>query len=165
MSIEYPYQTLPIAPKIPAPTRPQIEGYGIPEDQKGILDWSFVRKRMAKSRNYWIATTGENGRPHAVPVWGIWYNEILYFGGGPNTRWSRNLAHRPEVVVHLESGDEAVILEGFVQRMSDVALMAPIDDCYLVKYDMRHGPPVWVLTPRVVFAWGTYPTTATRWQF
>ena len=91
----------------------------------------------------------------------------LYFGGGPRTRWSRNLAANPRVAVHLESGDDVVILEGEVDRIDDPQqpLLAEIDDAYEEKYDMRHGPPVWVLRPRVVLAWSEFPTNATRWRF
>jgi len=164
-SIEYSGNQLPQPSIIPTPTRPIVKDYGIPEDEEGLLNWDFVDERMANARNYWVATVEVNGRPHTVPVWGIWRNNILYFGGGPDTRWSRNVAQNQEVVVHLESGDEVVIFEGSVQRIQDAELMAPIDDLYEEKYKIRHGPPIWILTPRVVFAWGTYPTTTTRWLF
>jgi hypothetical protein len=150
---------------IPAPSRPFVEGYGIPEDEDGLLTWAHVNQRMTESRNYWIGTVEPNGRPHAVPVWGVWSEDTLYFGGGPDTRWSRNLAANPEVAVHLESGDDVVILEGSVTRITDAEALTPIDDLYEVKYDMRHGPPIWVLRPRVVFAWTQFPKTTTRWVF
>ena len=79
-------------PPVPQPDRPQIEGYGIPETLEGLLTWDFVTTRMEKARNYWLATTGPDGHPHAVPVWGIWLDGTLHFGGGPATRWQRNLA-------------------------------------------------------------------------
>lgn len=158
--------TLPAAPRIPEPSRPfHLEGYGIPRTAEGMLAWSQVGARLAAAKNYWIATVRANGRPHAVPAWGIWFNDTLFFGGGPDTLWSRNLAARPEVAVHLEDGNEVVIIEGRVARILDQAVMEPIDQEYLKKYDMRHGPPVWVLQPRKVLAWTEYPTTVTRWQF
>ena len=153
----------------PQPGRPFIaeSDYGIPTSLEGTLPWSHVNERMAQARNYWIGTVSPEGRPHTVPTWGVWVEGTLYFGGGPQTRWSRNLAANPQVAVHLESGDDVVILEGQVERISDPQhpLLAGIDDAYEVKYGMRHGPPVWVLRPRVVLAWSQFPANATRWRF
>src|SRR5579884_2390097 len=56
----------------PSASRPDIPGYGVPEGDEGVLPWSHVVARLAEARNYWVATVGANGRPHAVPVWGIW---------------------------------------------------------------------------------------------
>ncbi|HID53691.1 MAG TPA: pyridoxamine 5'-phosphate oxidase [Anaerolineae bacterium] len=157
---------LPDKPSVPPATRPRTQKeYGIPDNQAGLLSWEYVCQRMAEAQTYWVATVRPDGRPHAVPTWGIWYNEMLYFGGGAETHWSRNLTANPQVAVHLEDGAEAVIFEGLVARITDAAVMAPIDDAYLAKYEMRHGPPVWVLQPRVVLAWTEYPLTATRWRF
>lgn len=150
---------------IPAPSRPVVKDYGIPEDEDGLLGWDYVGQRMTESRNYWIATVGENGRPHAVPVWGVWTDNTLYFGGGPDTRWARNLAVNPEVAVHLDNSDEAVIFKGSVTPIRDAAALTPIDDLYEAKYNIRHGPTIWVLKPRVAFAWTQFPKTMTRWVF
>jgi hypothetical protein len=153
----------------PKASRPYVPGYGIPTSIKGTLPWSHVIERMEKSRNYWVGTVGPDGRPHVVPVWGVWdaARGTLYFGGGPDTRWSRNLTANPQVTVHLESGDDVVILEGVVERITDPnhPLVTPIDDAYEAKYQMRHGTPFWVLRPRVAFAWSKFPNNATRWLF
>jgi hypothetical protein len=92
--------------------RPDIPGYGIRPDGEGILPWSFVDERMANARNYWVATTRPDGRPHAMPLSGVWIDGSFCFGTGPGSRKARNLAENPHLVVHSESGDEVVILEG-----------------------------------------------------
>ncbi len=149
--------------------RPHVPGYGIPEHMDGLLPWSFALERLERSRNYWIASTRPDGRPHAVPVWGVLLDGTVYFGGGEQTVWAKNLARNPHVVVHLESGDEVVILEGTVERHTedntDPALLARIDAAYEAKYDMPHGTPVWELKPRVGFGWSRYPDNTTRWTF
>ena len=123
--------------------RPHVPGYGIPETDEGVLPWSFALERLERAQNYWIATTRPDGRPHAVPVWGVLVEGTVYFGGGPETVWARNLARDPRVVVHLESGDEVVIIEGtairHTEENTDAALLTKIDDAYEPKYDMRHG--------------------------
>ncbi len=153
--------------KTPKASRPHVPGYGIPESLDGILPWSWVESRMRSPKNYWVATVRPDGRPHSVPVWGVWVEGILYFGGGPDTVWSRNLAASPQVVVHLESGDEVVIFEGTVDRINDPdhPKVSQLDDAYEKKYNMRHGTPFWILQPRVVFAWSKYPDDTTRFKF
>jgi nitroimidazol reductase NimA-like FMN-containing flavoprotein (pyridoxamine 5'-phosphate oxidase superfamily) len=155
------------ASSIPRADRPHIPEYGIPEHSEGLLPWEHVVERIKASRNYWIATTRPDGQPHARPVWGVWVDDALYFGGGAHTRWARNLAQNPAVVVHLEDGHEAVIIEGTVEVISDPAhpLVARLDAAYEAKYDTPHGVPVWRLHPRVAFAWTRFPDDTTRWVF
>ncbi|MGH2695261.1 MAG: pyridoxamine 5'-phosphate oxidase family protein [Actinomycetota bacterium] len=147
--------------------RPYVPEYGIPKSEKGTLPWTHVTDRLEGARYYWIVTADGSGRPHSVPTWGVWLVDTLYFGGGPHTRWSRNLASNPEVAVHLESGVDVVIVEGTVDRITgpDDPMVERIDDAYEPKYEMRHGVPFWVLRPRLVFAWSEFPKDATRWRF
>ena len=153
--------------QVPDPTQPYpLEGYWFAKDADKLLSWEYVAQRMTEARNYWISTVSPDGRPHTVPVWGVWLDNTLYFGGSPETRWARNLAEKPYVVVHLDDSDHAVILEGTVTRLTDPdsPQMTRIDDVYEAKYDMRHGPPISQLHLRKVLAWTSMPT-ATRWVF
>ena len=101
----------------PKASRPHMPGYGVPKDKKGLLPWSHVTERMAEAQNYWVCTVNSDEQPHATPVWGIWLDDRLYFGGGPQTRRSRNLAGNPAVCVHLESGSDVIILHGDAQEL------------------------------------------------
>lgn len=158
----------------PPAGRPYMPGYGISPEDPGLLPWSFVDERMASARNYWICTTRPDGRPHAAPVWGIWLDGTFYFGTDARSVKGRNLAANPEVVVHLESGDEVVIFEGAVRPINtaDPGLIQRIADQYRAKYDFGPDPgsadaPFLALHPRVVFAWleTDFPNTATRWTY
>lgn len=149
----------------PSASRPHVPGYGIPKDRRGLLPWSHAVDRLQAAREYWVTTADRDGRPHAVPVWGVWVDDVLLFGGGP-TRWARNLSANPEVVVHLESGVDVVIVEGAVTRTTDDdPLSEAAQDAYEAKYGFRHPPPFWVLRPRAAFAWTEFPKDATRWRF
>lgn len=151
---------------IPQAQRPHVPGYGIPEHREGLLEWDWVHERMTNARNYWIVTVQPDGSPHTVPIWGVWVDDAFYGGGGPDTRWSRNLKSNPAATVHLESGSEVVIIKGVAEAVidPDEDLLTRIDDQYELKYNMRHGA-AWKIRPQVVFAWGDYPTTTTRWVF
>jgi hypothetical protein len=153
----------------PTAERPYIAHaeYGIPKDTKNLVDWSWVVERFSTDMNYWVATSSPDGIPHARPVWGVFVEDAICFGGGPLTKWSKNLEANPHVSLHLENGTEAVIAEGTVDRVTDATdpFLTKIDDAYQVKYKMRHGPPVWVLRPDVVLAWSEFPKTMTRFRF
>jgi len=95
--------------------RPSIvEGYGIADDGEGMLPFSWVEDQLAAAHNYWVCSTRADGRPHAMPVWGLWVDGAVWFSTDPASLKARNLAARPEVVVHLESGDDVVVVEGVV---------------------------------------------------
>jgi nitroimidazol reductase NimA-like FMN-containing flavoprotein (pyridoxamine 5'-phosphate oxidase superfamily) len=169
-------QTAP--PNGPRASRPVIEGYGIPEDEGGLLTWSAIEDKLVAARIYWVATATDDGRPHVMPIWGLWIDGALYFGTGPKTRTARNLAANPRTAVHLDSGpggDEAVILEGSIEvlRNPDPALSQTLDDGSAAKYDWRPsqdqtepvGEGSYVFRPRLAFAWTSFPKDATRWTF
>jgi general stress protein 26 len=150
-------------PRIPA-------DYGL-KPRKKYLPWSHAKERLERSRNYWICTTRPDGRPHAMPVWGIWLEDALYFSTGRASRKGQNLARNPAVSVHLESGDDMVSLEGKVREVSDEQTIAKINPAYRKKYRM----PLWIhpenaifcVRPRFVLAWTekNFPKDATRWEF
>ena len=113
----------------PQRMRPKMQDYGIAEGDQGLMTWDWVRDQMATSRNYWIGSTRPDGKPHAAPVWGVWVDDTLYFSTGRTSRKARNLAANPAVVVHLESGDETVILEGAVEPLTDQHAVRPTGRC------------------------------------
>ena len=161
----------------PKPERPHLaEGYGVDCTKvAGMLPWSKVCDLMTTSRNYWIGTTRPDGRPHAMPVWGVWLDEVFYFGTNRNSRKGRNLAANPELVVHLESGDEVVIFEGQAEEVTTKAILSKITQAYATKYEgfdpnPEGGPPEAIyyrLRPKVAYAWleNDFVASATRWHF
>jgi pyridoxine/pyridoxamine 5'-phosphate oxidase len=148
------------------------DGYGIKTDEAGLQDWSRFEERMAGSRNYWIATVGQDERPHVMPVWGLWLDGAVLFSTDPSSRKGRNLAARPDVVVHLESGDDVVILEGMVEPVTDARLLERFVEAYDAKYHFRPEPGnpahgVYAVRPRRGFSWleKDFPVTATGWRW
>lgn len=157
----------------PQAERPYIPGYGVPENKKGMLDWSHVNERMTAAQNYWICTVSPDMHPHATPVWGLWLNNRLYFGGGPLTKRNRNLTENPAATVHLESGSDVIILQGHARPMitPDPEIIARLIDMSGEKYGYRPKPEEYaapggfVFSPSVVLAWKKFPKDATRWRF
>jgi hypothetical protein len=147
--------------------------YGLGKRKRGTMKWDDVCKQLERSRNYWVATTREDGRAHAMPVWGFWVDGAVFFGTGRDTLKGRNLKRTPHAIVHLESGDDCVILECTVGEvdLSDDALRNRLDALSKKKYKM----PIVVMPesmmlraqPKVALAWREkdFPVSATRWVF
>jgi hypothetical protein len=150
------------------------EGYGLgdaPADGS-VLGWSQVLEWLTASRNYWVCTTRKDGRPHAMPVWGLWADDGVWFSTDPTSIKGRNLIERPDVIVHLESGDEVCVLEGTVERIREREALDRFDDLYDAKFDVRpsgmgDAAGVFVLRPKTALAWTEkdFPNTATRFAF
>lgn len=134
--------------------------------------WSRAAKQLAEARNYWLCTTRPDGRPHAMPVWALWRDGACYFSTSPRSRNGLNIEANASVVLHLESGDDVVILEGAAERVADPALLARYADAYDAKYHWRVDPTspdqaIYVLRPHVAFTWleRAFAESAVRWRF
>ncbi len=157
-------------------SRPHMPGYGIldAESGTGLLPWSWADERLSSARNYFVSTTRPDGRPHVMPVWGIWLNRGFYFSTGPGSTKVRNLRANPHCVVSPEGGGRAVIVEGLAQIESDPDVLRPFVVAYKEKYDWQidlsdpKQSGIWRVTPRVVFAFNEtddFVGSATRWVF
>ena len=163
---------------VPDRSRPTIpDGYGLPTTAEGLLSWEVVEQRLRASLHYWLSTVRPDGTPHSVPRWGVWVDNKFYYDGAPTTRHVRNLEHRPGCALTLESGTEAVIVEGVSTATSaDPAGLGARLATAFEKYhpDYRPGPDSWageqggglrVLTPRRALAWFSFPKDCTRFSF
>jgi hypothetical protein len=152
--------------------RPQMQvGYGIATDSAGMLPWSWAAERLVASRSYWVCSTRADGRPHAMPVWGLWLAGAVLYSTDPESLKARNLAARPQVVVHLESGDDVVIVSGVVERLGPGDVPPTFVDAYEAKYGHRVDATdpafgFYRVRPDYVLAWreADYPTSATRFR-
>ena len=163
----------------PKASRPYMPGYGISDAEggKGLLDWSWATERLVKAHNYWLATMRPDGRPHCMPVWGIWLEDAFYFSTGRRSRKARNLAANPYCVITAEVADgekvnDAIIVEGTVKEVTTQALRLKFADLYSAKYrwDMEgFAEPVYLVRPVLAFGFiegaDEFTGTATRWAF
>jgi hypothetical protein len=162
-------------PNEPRADRPWMFG-GHPEP--ALLPWAWAEQRLTVARNYWIATTRLDDRPHARPVWGVWLDRAFYFSTGSLA--AVHLPSRPEITVHLESGNEVVIIEGRARTVDERPLIVRIVEVYNPKYHWEMDPdelpgPFYEVKPRVAFGWisdesgldggAAFHGTATRWRF
>ena len=113
--------------------------------------------RLAPSRSYWLVTTNGDGSPHAAPVWGAVVGDHLYLYSERSTVKARNLARDGRAVVHLESGEDVIIVHGYLDdvglpqaalevvaalsskydRPDDAQYLPSSDDSFDVLYHLR----------------------------
>ena len=146
-------------------------GYGFPKDAAEMLDWTHAERRLQQARYYWLTTTGPDGRPHVAPLWGVWIDGAFFFDGHPRTRWARNIAANPAVCVHLESGDDVVILDGLAEDITtDATLGERIVAAWMAKYGRLPPDPagsgLFRMRPHAGRGWSHESLKdGARWQF
>ena len=141
------------------------------------MDWPEVAARLAASRNYWLGTTSQSGAPHAAPVWGVVAGQTLYLYSERSTVKARNIAADPRVVVHLESGDDVVIVRGTAEELGVPAQVPEVVAALAAKYtapgDRQYLPDadpdfdvVYAIRPRSAMVWrlADYAASQRRWS-
>lgn len=159
----------------PKVTRPQFPK-GYVDHPVSQVTWEYVEKRLSEARNYWMCSVRPDGRPHAVPRWGVFIDDKVYYDGSSETRHALNLRKNPHVTLHLESGDEAVILEGTAGPAGRPApeLAGRIAQAYRNKYarsgyapeaDQWNDGGLFVFTFHQCLAWTRFNEDPTKFVF
>ena len=108
--------TLPVAAmKEPATSRPHMPGYGIrpANEGSGLLSWGWAEQQLQTSHNFWVITLWPDGRPHAMPVWGVWDDEhYFWFTSAARSRKALNIANDSRCTVATEDEQHPVVLNG-----------------------------------------------------
>jgi nitroimidazol reductase NimA-like FMN-containing flavoprotein (pyridoxamine 5'-phosphate oxidase superfamily) len=157
-------------------SRPGTPGYFKRADEgSGLLSWDYVVEQLAAAKNVWVATSSAAGRPHAMPVWGAWTGSEFMFSTSPASRKARNLYENPHAAIHLESGNQVVVIEGTVHEVRD----RPKLEAFLARYNPKYhwdftaeqvSRGVFAVRPVRAFAWldgegEGFSGAATRWEF
>jgi nitroimidazol reductase NimA-like FMN-containing flavoprotein (pyridoxamine 5'-phosphate oxidase superfamily) len=143
---------------------------------ENVLSWPQVAARLAAARNYWLCTTAPSGAPRAVPVWGVATGHTLYLYSERRTVKARNLAADPRVMVHLESGEDVVIVRGTAQDLGAPVgvpeVVAALSSKYTGKGDQQCLPDadpdfdvVYAISPQSAMMWrlADYEASQRRW--
>lgn len=110
--------------------------YGVDGESWKPLPWTWAAERLAANRNFWVVTVSGAGRPHAMPVWGVWSDDDqrFVFSCGPRARKARNLAGNPQATVMIDDTVECLSLEGRAEPVSDETRREQWIERYLDKY-------------------------------
>lgn len=154
--------------------------YGVDTDQWQALPWSWAARRLVEGRNYWVVTVSAAGRPHALPVWGVWDDEEhrFCFSCGPRSRKAKDLAANPQVSFASDDTVEAVSVEGTALVVHGESGRESWVERYLTKYrpvapdlseDFLRQNLIVEVTPERAFAViereAEFAMRATRWRF
>jgi general stress protein 26 len=141
--------------------RPFMPGYGTrPADEgTGLLPWSWAEQRLVDSHDYWLATSWPDGRPHVMPVWGMWLEGCWWFSSSLGSRKTRNLRERSQCVVTTDQPREPVVVEGHAELIVDRAHLAEVLAAENAKYSTDYGEEL--LDPAVNASFRVVP----HWAF
>lgn len=154
-----------------------MPGYGVlgPHEGSGLLPWAWAEERLARSRNYWVVTLWPDGRPHAMPVWGVWKRREFWFTSSLRSRKARNIAADPRCVIATEDALNPVTVEGRAlvtrEREEIARVLALLNDKYAADYSLEFLDPDVNATIRVRPRWAfglaheDFTGSPTRWSF
>ena len=163
----------------PRVERPQMPDYGVDTADWEGLPWTWAAERLATNRNFWVVTATPHGRPHALPVWGVWHDgdARFAFSCGPRSRKAANLAVNPSVVVAIDNTVECVSIEGEATAVEGDRADVWIER-YLDKYaaeasdlsaEFLRANRVFEVRPERAFGIiereDVFASRATRWRF
>ena len=96
-----------------------MPGYGIlPADRgSGLIPWAEAERRLTVAHDYWCATVHPDGRPHVMPVWGVWLDGRLWFSSAVGSRKVRNLDAEPRCTLTTDDARDPVVVEGVAERV------------------------------------------------
>lgn len=103
--------------------------------------WEDIERRLTEAQLYWIVTVRADGRPHAVPLVGVWHEGTFAFCTGPGEQKHRNLEVNARVAVTTgETGaqgwnvGEDIVVEGSAVRVSDGPEVETLAGVWFGKY-------------------------------
>jgi hypothetical protein len=111
-----------------------------------------------------------------VPRWAVFIDGKIYYDGSPETRHSRNIESNPNTSINLESGTEAIMLEGksvpaekpspeLGQKLSQEYKKKYKDFGYAPEPNTWDGGGLFVFTPRQCIAWTSFTENPTKFVF
>jgi general stress protein 26 len=103
--------------------------------------WAEVERLLTDAQLYWIISVRADGRPHAVPLVGVWWDGAFVFCTGAQEQKMRNIGAHPHVAVTTgttgaggwDSGKE-VVVEGTAERVTDAGTLQALADAWYAKY-------------------------------
>jgi hypothetical protein len=141
------------------------------------MTWNEVASRLASARTYWLGTTMPSGAPHAAPVWGAVCDGTLHVYTERRTVKARNIALSPQVLVHLESGEDVLIVHGVANDLGLPSAVPHVVAALAAKYtlpaDRQYLPDansdfdvVYAIRPKAAAAWRLADFTGSqrRWS-
>lgn len=122
-------------------SRPHMPGYGVlPHDEgTGLLPWAWADVRLRESHDYWLGTVWPGGRPHLMPVWGVWTDKTFWFSSAGGSRKVRNLADDGRCTVATDDAQDPVVVDGVAEVRAGAHHRRRFLDALNAKYGTDYG--------------------------
>lgn len=140
------------------------------------IGWPRIAERLSGERSYWLCTVGRDGAPHVVPVWGVVVSDVWYGYSERRTVKAGNLRADPRVALHLDGGDDVLIVHGVLDDLGHPRTRPDILDAFARKYSRAEDRPflpsedpafdvLYALSPLRAVRWrlDDYDNTQARW--
>ena len=161
-----------VTPKISRPKFPK----GYADKPASYVSWEWVASQLTESKHYWLCSVRPNGRPHVVPRWCVYLDGKIYYDGSPETRHAQNIVENPNVSLHLESGEKAIILEGksqpagkpeaeFANRLAEAYRGKYAENGYIPEPNQWDEGGLYVFTPHQCITWTVFFENPTKFVF
>jgi len=157
--------------------RPHMPGYGtLPATEgSGLLPWSWADDKLRASHDFWLATVRADGRPHVMPIWGVWDGHALWFSTSNGSRKSRNLLAEPRCTIATDDALNPVVMDGRVELLTDdesiKRAISLVNEKYATNYYVSFQDPnvnrTFRFTPEVAFGLleTDFAGSPTRWTW
>ena len=103
--------------------------------------WATIERLLADAQLYWIITVRADGRPHAVPLVGVWHEGAFAFCTLPVEQKRRNLDGNTHVAVTTGNTGAGgwnkgkdVVVEGTAERVTDPDALQALATAWSDKY-------------------------------
>jgi general stress protein 26 len=103
--------------------------------------WAAIERFLMDAQLYWIITVRADGRPHAVPLVGVWQDGAFAFCTGSDEQKQRNLDVNAHVAVTTGStgangwnSGKDVVVEGTAVRVTDAEALRTLAAAWFAKY-------------------------------
>jgi hypothetical protein len=101
-------------------------------------EWESAASVLESAELFWLTTIRADGRPHTVPLVGIWSDESFVFCTGPGEQKYLNLSQHAAVTVvtgvNTWQAGLDVVVEGTASRVAGAAMLRRLADGYRAKY-------------------------------
>jgi nitroimidazol reductase NimA-like FMN-containing flavoprotein (pyridoxamine 5'-phosphate oxidase superfamily) len=103
--------------------------------------WADIEHLLTDAQLYWIITVRADGRPHAVPLVGVWHDGAFAFCTGSEEQKQRNLDANTHVAVTTGTTGgngwnrgKDIVVEGTAVRVTNAEALQGLADAWFNKY-------------------------------
>lgn len=103
--------------------------------------WQDIESLLTAAQLYWLVSVRTDGRPHVVPLVGVWHKGAFAFCTGEDEQKARNIEANSQVAITTGpigangwTVGKDITVEGRAVRVTDAGDLQTLADAWLAKY-------------------------------